>query len=151
SAALFLGGILWLDRQPIAAGILFGLLTFKPHLGVVLPFALLALGAWRGVVSATLTTMVVVAGAGAVVGLEPWRQYVEVTSAHQVLLLERFQGFYTTMMVSGVASARAFGLPYSAALAAQGMLAVPVLAAACWAVRRTSDARTRALVLASAT
>jgi alpha-1,2-mannosyltransferase len=151
SAALFLGGIVWLDRRPVAAGVLFGLLTFKPHLGVVLPFALLALGAWRVIASATVTTIVLVAGSVALFGLEPWRQYVEVTSAYQVLLLERFQGFYTSMMVSGVASARAFGVPYSAAVLAQVMLALPVLAAACWAVRRTSDARARALVLASAT
>jgi hypothetical protein len=83
-------------------------------------------------------------------GLEPWRQYAEVTSAYQVLLLERFQGFYTYMMVSGVAAARTFGLTYPVALVLQVALALPVLAAAVWAVRQTSDPCRRAFVLVSA-
>jgi hypothetical protein len=150
TAALFLGGILLIDRRPIVAGVLFGLLTFKPHLGLVLPFALLALGAWRVVAAAGVTTLALVAMSVVVFGVEPWRQYLDVTSAYQVLLLERFQGFYTSMMVSGVAGARASGLSYSVGLALQAMLALPVLAAACWAVRATGDPRRRAFVLASA-
>jgi hypothetical protein len=132
------------------AGVLFGLLTFKPHLGLVLPFALLALGAWRVIAAATLTTLALVAMSIAVFGIEPWRQYLDVTSAYQALLLERYQGFYTSMMVSGVAGARVFGLSYSFGLAIQVAIALPVLATACWAVRTTSDPRRRAFVLASA-
>jgi hypothetical protein len=150
TGALFLGGILLIDQRPILAGILFGLLTCKPHLGLVLPFALMALGAWRVIAAATLTALALVAMSVAVFGIEPWRQYLEVTGAYQVLLLERFRGFYTSMMVSGVAGARTFGLSYPAALMAQIALALPVLAAACWAVRATSDPRRRAFVLASA-
>jgi hypothetical protein len=150
TAALFLAGILLIGRRPVLAGVLFGLLTFKPHLGFVLPFALLALGAWRVIAAAALTTLALVAMSVAVFGIEPWRQYLEVTSAYQVLLLERFQGFYTAMMVSGVAGARASGLSYPVGLAIQVALALPVLAAACWAVRATSDPRRRAFVLASA-
>ena len=151
SAALFLGGILAIDRRPVLAGILFGLLTFKPHLGVVVPFALLALRAWRVIAAAAVTAMVLVAISVAMFGIEPWRQYLEVTSGYQVMLLERFHGFYTSMMVSGVAAARTFGIAYPVALMLQIALAVPVLAAACWAVRQTSDPCCRAFVLASAT
>ena len=45
TAALFLGAILLSTAGRSLAGVLFGLLTFKPHLGFVLPFVLLALGA----------------------------------------------------------------------------------------------------------
>jgi hypothetical protein len=151
SAALMLGGILSIDRRPILAGMLFGLLTFKPHLGVVLPFALLAIRAWRVIATAAVTALVLVLLSIAVFGIEPWRQYIEVTSAYQLLLLERFRGFYTYMMVSGIAGARTFGLAYSVALALQIALAVPVLGAAIWAVRSTTDACRRAFVLVSAT
>jgi Glycosyltransferase family 87 len=151
SAALMLGGILSIDRRPILAGMLFGLLTFKPHLGVVLPFALLALRAWRVIATAAVTALVLVLLSIAVFGIEPWRQYIEVTSAYQLLLLERFRGFYTYMMVSGIAGARTFGLTYSVALVLQIALAVPVLGAAIWAVRSTTDACRRAFVLVSAT
>jgi hypothetical protein len=151
SAVLMIGGILSIDRQPILAGILFGLLTFKPHLGVVLPFALLALGAWRVIATASITALVLVLLSIAAFGVEPWRQYIEVAGAYQVLLLERFRGFYTYMMVSGVAGARTFGLTYPVALALQIALAVPVLGAAIWAVRSTTDASRRTFVVVSAT
>jgi hypothetical protein len=151
SGALFLGGMLALDRRPLVAGVLFGLLTFKPHLGVVLAFALVALGAWRAIASAVVTAALLVAVSVAVFGIEPWRQYMEVTSAFQVHLLERFHGFYTFMMVSVLAGARTIAVPYKAALVIQIAVSLPVLTAACWAVRRTSDPCRRAFVLAAAT
>jgi hypothetical protein len=151
SAALLLGGVLWLDRRPIAAGILLGALAFKPHLGIVLPFALMALGAWRAMAAAALTVIVLVAGSIALFGIEPWQRYVEVSGAYQLLLLDKFQGFYTTMMASVFAGARTFGLSYSAAMAMQIAVALTVLVAACLAVRRTADPCRRAFVLASAT
>lgn len=150
SAALFLGGILWIDTRPIAAGVLFGLLTFKPHLGIVLPFALVALGAWRVIASAAMVTMALVASSVVLFGIEPWQQYLGVTSGYQILLLERFIGFYTLMMTSVLTAARTFGVSYSIALALQIAVAMPVLAAACWAVRRTADPCRRAFVLAAA-
>lgn len=150
SAALLIGGVLCIDRRPILAGILFGCLTFKPHLGLILPFALLALRAWRAIAAAVATAVVLVAWSVLLFGIEPWRQYVEVAGAHQVRLLECFCGFYTTMMVSGVAGARTFGLSYAAALNIQLVLSGAVIAAATWAVTCTSDPRRRAFVLASA-
>src|SRR5262249_24557256 len=116
TAALLIGGVLCIDRRPVLAGILFGLLTFKPHLGLVLPFVLLALRAWRVIGVAILTTCVLVAVSVVLFGLEPWRQYFAITGAYQALLLERFHGFYTSMMVSGVAGARTFGLTYPVSL-----------------------------------
>jgi hypothetical protein len=150
SAALMLGGVICLDRRPIAAGILFGLLAFKPQLAFVLPFTLLVLGAWRVMAAAALTAIVLVVGSVALFGIEPWQRYFEVTGAYQVLLLQNFQGFYTTMMVSVFAGARTFGLSYSAAMAIQIAVALPVLVGACLAVRRTSDPCRRAFVLVSA-
>ena len=150
SAALFLGGILAIDRRPILAGVLFGLLTFKPQLGLLLPFVLLTLRAWRVIVAAAVTAIVLVAVTIPVFGIEAWRHYLDVAGGHQVLLLERFSGFYTTMMASVFAGARTFGLSYTAAMTIQIAVAVPVIAASCWAVRRTTDPCRRAFVLACA-
>jgi hypothetical protein len=151
SGALFLGGMLAIDRRPLVAGILFGLLSFKPHLGVVLAFALLALGAWRVIAAAAATTALLVAVSVAMFGIEPWRQYLEVTSAFQVDLLERFHGFYKYMMVSVTAGGRMFELSYATSLAAQAAVSLPVLVMACLGVRRTKDPCRRAFVLAAAT
>jgi hypothetical protein len=150
AGALLVGGILCVDRRPILAGVLLGLLTFKPQLGLALPFVLLALGAWRVIAAATLTALALLALSLVLFGPEPWRQYLTVSGALHVRFLEGFAGFYTTMMVSGVAGARTFGLSFPVALALQVALAVPVLAAACWAVRATADPCRRAFVLASA-
>jgi hypothetical protein len=150
TAALMLGGILAIDRRPVFAGVLFGLLTFKPHLGLILPFALLALGAWRVIASATVTALALVAISVAIFGVEPWRQYFEVTGPWLAELLQRFNGFYRNMMISGVAAARMLGLTYQTGLMIQAALTLAVLAAACWAVRATADPHRRAFVLASA-
>jgi hypothetical protein len=150
SAALMLGGILSVDRRPILAGILFGLLTFKPHLGLVLPFALLTLKTWRVIFAASLTAAALILISIAFFGIEPWRLYIGATGAYQTMLLERFEGFYTIMMTSVVAAARTSDISFQAAMIIQLAVALPVLVAACWAVRQTSDPCRRAFVLVAA-
>jgi hypothetical protein len=151
SAALFLGGVLNIDRRPILAGVLIGLLTFKPHLGIVLPFALVALGAWRVIASAAVTALALVGASTAIFGVDAWRDYFAVVGPYQTLLLQNFQGFYTNMMVSVLASARKMGVPYSLALGIQVIISLCVIAVAAWAVRRIADPCARAFLLVSAT
>jgi hypothetical protein len=151
TAALLLGGIQMLDRRPVLAGVLFGLLTFKPQMGLVLPFALVALGAWRTIAVAAVTVFALVAVSLAAFGLDPWRAYFAVTSAYQISLIEQFQAFGTLMMVSVLAAARTFGLSQPVALAIQAAVAIPVLALAILAVRLTEDSSRRAFVLVTAT
>jgi hypothetical protein len=150
SAALLLGGMLCVGSRPIWAGILFGLLTFKPHLGLAVPFVLIALGAWRTITVASVTALAMIAVTVPLFGIEAWRQYVEVTGAHQALLLDRFHGFYTIMMASVFAGGRTVGLTYQAAMAMQAAVAIPVVVTLCWAVRRTADPCLRAALVACA-
>jgi len=150
TGALLLGGILAIDRRPILAGVLFGLLTLKPHLGLVLPFALIALGAWRVIASATLTFAALIAISVALFGIGPWLDYLHVTSAREILVFERFEGFLTYMVCSVLAAGRMLHVPYQVALAIQLAVSLPVLVAACRAVRRTADPCRRAFVLAAA-
>jgi hypothetical protein len=46
SVSLIGGGLLLLPSRPLSAGFLFGLMTFKPHLALLLPVALLAARQW---------------------------------------------------------------------------------------------------------
>ncbi len=41
------GALLQLDKRPVLAGILFGLLAYKPQFGLLIPFVLAASGRWR--------------------------------------------------------------------------------------------------------
>ncbi len=151
TATLLLGGMLLLDRRPVLAGILFGLLTYKPQLGLVLPFVLLALGAWRAIFAATATATVLIAASFAVFGLEAWQSYFEVTSAFQVRILERMTDFGVLMLTSVMMGARTFGVPLQAALMIQVAVAIPVVAIAAFAVQQTADPSKRAFVLVAAT
>jgi hypothetical protein len=75
-AALLIGGLRCATNRPMLSGILFGLLSFKPHLGLLVPVALLAAGAWRPIVGALATLVVLVALSSLVFGLELWRQWL---------------------------------------------------------------------------
>ena len=46
-AALLVGGLILIPRYPRVAGILFGILTIKPQLGLLVPLALAVGGYWR--------------------------------------------------------------------------------------------------------
>ncbi|MGJ5177092.1 glycosyltransferase family 87 protein [Bradyrhizobium oligotrophicum] len=75
TAALF-GALAWPSRRPALAGILIGLLTIKPQLGVLLPVMLVAASQWRVIAWATLTTLVLIAVSVAIGGLQSWHDYV---------------------------------------------------------------------------
>lgn len=64
TAALLGGFLVLLPRRPILGGIILGLLTYKPQLGILIPVALIAGGHWRALFSGTLTATIV-AGAAA--------------------------------------------------------------------------------------
>ncbi len=151
TAALMIGAVLSIDRRPILAGFLFGILTFKPHLGLVVPFALLALGAWRVIIVAFITAILFAAASIAVLGVDAWQLFFRETGSYQLVIITSFDGFYTCMMASVLAAARTFGLSYQAALAIQIAVAVFVLVTACWAIRQTSDPVWRIAILATAT
>src|SRR5262249_58502072 len=46
TAALIGAATYFLERRPILAGLLFGALCYKPHFGLLIPFALTARGRW---------------------------------------------------------------------------------------------------------
>ena len=57
TAALIGFGLILLPARPVAAGICIGLLSVKPHLGLLIPVALLAGGYYRAFASAAVTVV----------------------------------------------------------------------------------------------
>ena len=55
SGALMVAGLRLLPARPVLAGVMFGLLTYKPQLGVLIPVALVAMGGWRAIAAAAAT------------------------------------------------------------------------------------------------
>lgn len=68
TAAIAAAAILCLKRRPTLAGILIGLLAIKPHLALLFPIALVAIGAWRAIATAAVTGTAFMAIGTAVLG-----------------------------------------------------------------------------------
>ncbi len=72
TAGLLGGGLLLADRKPWLAGCLLGLLTYKPHLAVLVPVALAAGRNWRALAAMLLTCGALVLGSLLVLGPQVW-------------------------------------------------------------------------------
>lgn len=78
-AALLLGGLMLAPKRPIIAGVLIGLMTIKPHLGVLIPFCFLASRNWIAFVSASVTSVGLFLMVGAIFGFDVWVLFLEQT------------------------------------------------------------------------
>lgn len=92
TTALFAGAILYLERRPVAAGICFGCLAYKPHLGLLIPLALLVSRRWR-VIAAAATTLAVLALASlALFGRPTWSAFLAALPAARNALIHKEVG-----------------------------------------------------------
>ena len=65
-----------MERRPQLSGVLLGLLTFKPQIGILFPFALLVSRKWRVVVSAAATSVVLILTSIVVFGYQGWPSFI---------------------------------------------------------------------------
>jgi hypothetical protein len=76
SAGLVTAGIWFMHRRPAAAGVLLGLLAFKPQLALLVPVALAAAGAWTAIAYAAATIAALLLASLVVPGLPLWRGWL---------------------------------------------------------------------------
>lgn len=88
TTALLIGTLLLLPLRPVLAGILAGLLTIKPHLGLLLPFCFLAAGQYRAIVAAILTTVMLVGLTGLFFGFDVWLGFFKETGPLMQKIME---------------------------------------------------------------
>jgi arabinofuranan 3-O-arabinosyltransferase len=72
SAALIGGALTVMERRPIAAGAMIGLLTYKPQLGLLFPIVLLADGRYRVFASAAIVAVLMIAASWLAFGGDTW-------------------------------------------------------------------------------
>jgi hypothetical protein len=88
-AGLLVPGVLLLERRPAIAGLLLGLATVKPQLGLLVMLILLVRCNWPAILAA-LASAVALAGLSLVLyGIEPWIAYVAVIAPRQVAVLQQ--------------------------------------------------------------
>lgn len=127
-AVLFVGALRALPRRPALAGILMGVLTIKPQLGLLLPLALLLAGAWRAIAVAVATALALIALSLALFGLEPWQLYLSQTMPLQWTFVTHMDGFFTNQMVTPYTALWSLGVPVGTALMLQAAFAVVIAA-----------------------
>jgi alpha-1,2-mannosyltransferase len=150
TAALLAGATLSLDRRPVLAGLLFGALCYKPHLGLLVPVALAAGQRWRCFAAAAASAIGLCLLSWAVFGTACWETYLArfvggagaVYGSGQV----NFEG-----MISPYGALRLLGVCNAAALGAQVAVALGCAAAVAWVWARRPDVALRSATLLAAT
>lgn len=137
--ALLIGGLRLLGTRPVLAGVLFGLLTCKPHLGLLVPVALVAAGAWRSIAAAAVTVIGLAVVTTLLFGASIWPAWLEAAPS----LVGHYRnnvGFEDMLMPTVAANLRIVGLEPRVAMAVQAAVAA-VVAAAIWACFRRGPNR----------
>jgi hypothetical protein len=152
TAALLIGGLMLMERKPKWAGVQFGLLIFKPQIGVLLPVTVLARRHWKVLAAAAITGALVLLASLLVFGPGAWRGFFGPTLTTQTIMLRQGRGPFRWMMPSAYMAARVlkFSWPDSAMIQAPFTLLAIV---AVWrvSVRADVSAAWKAAVVMTAT
>ena len=150
SLSLMGGGLLLLERQPVLAGLLLGLLSYKPQFGILIPIVLIATGHWRAFASATVTILGLAALTAFVFGWDTWRAFLISTpiTSHR-LLVEGSIGFGKMQSVFG--AARLWGASLATSYMLQGTVGLTTLATVLWVWRESVPFGMKAAALVTGT
>jgi alpha-1,2-mannosyltransferase len=139
TAALLIGGLLSLERRPVLAGVLFGILSVKPQLGLLLPVILLLERRWLTIAAAVATVTALVITTTMLFGWNVWIEFWQKAVPLQQWLTAHGGGLLFAMMSSVFYGARLMHLPTALAWALQGTVAALALAAVVWTYWRRRD------------
>ena len=125
-AALFASGLTLLGERPVFAGLLFGLLCYKPRFDVVVPLVMAATPRWRTLTAMMVTVLMLAFVARLFFGPEIWPVFIASARFTRLVVLEQGNtGFYK--MQSLFAWIRMWGGGASLAYGAQAGAALLVL------------------------
>ena len=94
------GALLTLESSPILGGAFFGLLSYKPPMGVLVPIVLAVSGRWRAFFAAVITAIALAGVSFAMFGVETWRAFFDSLAFTRHLIIESGEvQFYTMQTV----------------------------------------------------
>jgi alpha-1,2-mannosyltransferase len=148
SAALLAGGLLALETRPAAAGLLFGVLSYKPQLAAAVFAALLFGRHWRALAAALATALALAAASLAAFGWESWRVgLATLGTARQALETGQIAW---DRLVTVFGAARLAGSDITTAYALQTLAALTAIATLWWIWRGPAPLALRGSALALA-
>jgi hypothetical protein len=123
TAALMGFALVLLDRRPVASGVLFGLLAYKPQFGLMIPLVLAVTGRWRVFIAAAGTVALLAIATTLAFGPDVWSAFAASTEFTRRIVLEAGDtGWYKIQSV--FAWVRMWGGPVALAYAVQGAVTV---------------------------
>jgi hypothetical protein len=124
-AALMGGSLACLETRPVLAGVLLGLLTYKPHFGLLFPLVLVLNRSWRTIAAGIGTAMALALGSWLAFGGESWVLFAEHLHRFGGTALEtndvgwgKLQSVYGLLRSLGASAGVAWGAHIAIALAA---------------------------------
>ena len=131
TAALLGAALVQLDRRPLLAGMLFGLLAYKPQFGLMIPLALAASGRWRSFTAAAAAVALLALATTIAFGPHVWQAFLDSTRFTRLVVLEQGNtGWYKIQSI--FAWARMWGGSIPLAYALQGVVTVALGGALIW-------------------
>jgi arabinofuranan 3-O-arabinosyltransferase len=149
TAGLLGTGLMVLDRRPVLAGMFFGLLSFKPHLGMLLPIALIAGGHWRAIIAAAATGVLLFAISFTLLGADAWAAFVHQSLVQRGVMeigvwgWHRMPTVFVAMRTAGAGVTVSYGMQI-----VSGVLAAAVVALV-WHTRCASGIKAASVVVAT--
>jgi alpha-1,2-mannosyltransferase len=149
--AALLGTALWqLDRRPWLAGVLIGLMVYKPQFGLLIPVVLIASGRWRTFAAAALTVIALTLIVTLAFGPDVWAAFLASTKFTRTVVLE--QGDTGWQKIQSVFSVvRMWGGSVPLAYAIQTTVTITVAGALAWLWRSRASFAFKAAALAIGT
>jgi arabinofuranan 3-O-arabinosyltransferase len=147
TAALIAGTLALLDRRPIAAGILLGLLTVKPQLGIVFPVILILTGRWRVFTAAAVTALLLALLSYLLFGPQTWSAFFGALQHQAGSVLDRGEvAFHKQQSVHALL--RLLGAGDTLAWSVHAAVALTALGFTLWLWMQRVDDRLKAAALA---
>ena len=143
-AALLIAALTLLQKRPILAGILIGLLTIKPQFGLLIPFILITSQNWKAFGSATVTATTLFVATGFAFGFKTWSLFLVETQPLMRSIMEApYQQPYQINTSTLFMSVRATGAELSVAYTAQIITSLICLGLAIWLWRKNNHVHPR--------
>lgn len=146
TGALILGALRLLGRHPAWAGMLLAAATIKPHLGLLIPVALVAARQWRALGSGAVALLALVAASGLAFGWEAWARFLQGLLGHAGAIDPWVTDAHKATVAASLVLA---GAPRGAAYAVQWALAAGLAVVVALAFRRGATPWRLALLIAA--
>jgi hypothetical protein len=126
TSALMVGGLRLAVQRPLLAGLLLGLLAFKPQLGILIPVALIAAGLWRPVVVAMASLLGLVVLTALLFGWGTWPRWLAILPDYSALFAANIHP-YLGAMPTVAGNLQALGFEPALAQACNAIVAIVVV------------------------